>query len=616
MDNSNNNELNNDINNMELGSNDKDINNNLSLNIINEINNSQNILDINTIEKLIKEREYLNINLENEKEKENKNTKNIKKINMPYIFTGEKGGMKGIDHEKIDKIIYETTKNTTFYKKNEEDLNFIKEEVSLLEKKLENFHKNEILYNQIEQLANSRLEFLKKQRRFDKIWFHLDMDMFFAAVEIRDNPSLEDIPIAIGTMSMISTSNYIARKYGVRSAMPGFIAVKLCPQLKIIEPDYFKYKEESCKIMDILNEYDIYIESMGLDEAYIDLTDYCKIKKIYSKEEIIEIGNEIKKKIYDKTKLSCSIGIACNKTLAKICSDYNKPNGLYYLDYDCKVIEEFISKLNVRKIPYIGNKTELRLNLMKIYTCKDLIERYVDLFYLNEDSFDFYMKNCFGIGKYEHCEFQEEKSFSRSVSFFMTKDNKFLFKILDSLVEMIYKDMDKNKILYCKTVTVEIIGITERKISKSFTNKYGLPNRNKIKIKAYELFNELLEKEVKIRMIRFKISGLVRINENKNENGIFELLNNLKNDYKIGILPNKKFSFKVKFKKHFRNTIEKYIKKNNVKEVKNKMNSRRSTKYKVKRLRENKKDNIRYKDILNLFINMKNDIEQINENNY
>ena len=611
---------NNNINKDNLDADGQDLNNDLSLKIMTEINSSQNILDINTIEKLIEERENLRINLI--EENENNYSKNISNINMPYIFTGEKSGMKDIDHEKIDKIIYETTKNTRFYKRNEEDLNNLKEDVSLIEKKLENFHKNEILYNQIKQLANSRLEFLKKQRRFDKIWFHIDMDMFYAAVEIRDNPALKDLPIAIGNMSMISTSNYIARKFGVRSAMPGFIAIKLCPKLKIIEPDYIKYKEESCKIMDILSEYDIYIESMGLDEAYIDLTDYCKNKKIYSKEDIIDIGYEIKNKIIEQTKLTCSIGIACNKTLAKICSDYNKPNGLYFLDYDTDVIEEFVSKLNVRKIPYIGNKTELKLNLLKIYTCKNLVERYVDLFYLNEDSFDFYMKNCFGIGKYEHCEYQDEKSFSRGVSFFMTEDKKFLFKVLESLIEIILKDMDKNKILYCKTVTVEIIGLTERKQSKSFTNKYGFQNRTKTKLKAFELFDELLEKEGKVRMIRFKVSGLVRYNENKDENEIFKFLNNLKNDFKKGILPNKKFLLRAKFRKLcFKkiNEVKSKYKNKDIKEIKNKINIRKNThknKGKVKRSRENKKAKIRYKDILNLFINMKNDIEQINDKKY
>ena len=555
---------------------------------VNNNNTDTNIIQ-NNINNIIPASELLNNQIQNynkiEKEKENNikhinpninpninvnnNSSKMTNMNMPCVYTGEKGGMKGINHEKIEKIIYETTKNSRIFKKNEEDLASIKQEILSLEKKLENFHKNEILYNQVAQLAKSRIEFLKEQRRFDKIWMHLDMDMFFAAVEIRDDPSLANIPMAVGSMAMISTSNYIARKFGVRSAMPGFIALKLCPQLKLVEGHYYKYKEESHKIMEILEEYDPFIESMGLDEAYLDLTDYCKNNKIYSKDDIIKIVDEIKKKIFEKTKLTCSCGIACNKRLAKICSDYNKPNGVFFLDFEPKVIEEFVEKLSIRKIPFIGSKTESRLNLLKIYTCKDLVERQVDLFYLNEDSFDFYMKNCFGIGSYEHSEYQEEKSISRSESFFMTGNKEQLFNTLDKLKEKIFKDMEKSHVLYCKTLTIEIIGLSERKVSKCFTSKYGLPNKNSIKTKSIELLEELLEREKKARMIRIKISGLVKENENESKNGIITLLNNLKTDYKEGILPKKKIISSSK--------KERFI---NISDIKSKCNSQTKSKTK------------------------------------
>ena len=596
--------------------NEKDIINNIKLSSKNQINkeNGNKITEFRTIAKILDEEK-----LKKNNDVKPDNSKTITNKNMPCVYTGEKGGMKGIDHEKIEKIIYETTKNSRIFKKNEEDLNSLKQEVASLEKKLENFHKNEILYNQVKQLADSRIEFLKEHRRFDKIWMHLDMDMFFAAVEIRDNPSLKDIPMAVGGMSMISTSNYIARKYGVRSAMPGFIAMKLCPQLKLVEPHFYRYKEESSKVMAVLEEYDSNIESMGLDEAYIDLTDYCKDNKKYSKEEIIEVVNEIKKKIFEKTQLTCSCGIACNKTLAKICSDYNKPNGLFYLDYDAKIIEEFVSKLSIRKIPFIGSKTESKLNLLNIFTCKDLIERYVDLFYLNEDSFDFYMRNCLGIGSYEHSEYQEEKSISRSESFFMTGDKNILLKVLEKLTEKVFRDMDKSRILYCKTLTVEIIGLSERKTSKCFTNKYGLPNKSSIKTKSHELFIELLEREKKVRMIRIKISGLVRENENDSKNDIFNYLKNLKNDYKEGILPNKKFSSAAQDKNSNYNKIndnnEADDSKTKIKEKeKEKKNFKRSkttgNKSKHKESRKNK--TIKYHNILTLFTNMEKDKDKNN----
>ena len=597
----------------------------------NNSNNNSNLIE-NNKNSIITASELLNnqIPILNKSEKEN-NTKDINpnitlnnnsskmtNMNMPCVYTGEKGGMKGINHEKIEKIIYETTKNSRIFKKNEEDLASIKQEILSLEKKLENFHKNEILYNQVAQLAKSRIEFLKEQRRFDKIWMHLDMDMFFAAVEIRDDPSLANVPMAVGSMAMISTSNYIARKYGVRSAMPGFIALKLCPQLKLVDGHYYKYKEESHKIMEILEEYDPFIESMGLDEAYLDLTDYCKNNKIYSKDDIITLVNEIKKKIFEKTKLTCSVGIACNKRLAKICSDYNKPNGVYFLDFEPKVIEEFVEKLSIRKIPFIGSKTESRLNLLKIYTCKDLVDRQVDLFYINEDSFDFYMKNCFGIGSYEHSEYQEEKSISRSESFFMTGNREQLFNTLDKLREKIFKDMEKSHVLFCKTLTIEIIGLSERKVSKCFTSKYGLPNKNSIKSKSIELLEELIEREKKARMIRIKISGLVKENENESKNGIISLLNNLKNDFKEGILPKKRIMSSSK-KETFINLSGAKTKSNSQnKSSKRKENTKskrsQSANNKIKfktnkgKRSTNAKQNI-FRDIVSLISNMKQEID-------
>jgi DNA polymerase kappa len=579
---------------LELNSNLNNINNSFELNSNINNNNNPNFLD----KKIIEEK------------KENDNSKSITNMNMPSVFTGEKGGMKGIDHQKIDKIIYETTKNTRMFKKNEEDLLYLKQEVASIEKKLDNFHKNKILYDQVKQLATSRIEFLKEQRRFDKIWVHLDMDMFFAAVEIKDNPSLKDIPIAVGNMSMISTSNYIARKYGVRSAMPGFIAMKLCPQLKLIDGHFYRYKQESMKVMEILEEYDVCLESMGLDEAYIDLTDYCKNNKIFTKEGIIEVVNGIKKKIYEKTELTCSCGIACNKTLAKICSDYNKPNGLFYLDYEPNAIEEFISKLSIRKIPFIGSKTESKLNLLNIFTCKDLVDRYIDLFYLNEESFDFYMKNCFGIGRYEHSEYQEEKSISRSESFFMTGNKEILFKVLYNLNEKVIKDMEKSNVLNCKTLTVEIIGFSERKTSKCFTNKYGLPNKKSILDKSLELFNELLEREKKVRMIRIKVSGLIRENENEKKKGLISLLDNLKNDYKDGILPSKKkflTSSKEKSNYILNENKERYNSKTKIKDKnENKKRSKTSVnKNRDTRNKRNTKQKYKYKDLFNLFSDMK-----------
>ena len=123
---------------------------------------------------------------------------------------------------------------------------------------------------------------IEKERNLSRTWAHIDMDMFYAAVEIRDNPKLGDKPLAVGDESMISTANYIARKYGVRSAMPGFIAKRLCPQLIFVPCNFQKYREVSKVFKGILQEYDPDYESMGLDEANLDLTHYLIENKLSS----------------------------------------------------------------------------------------------------------------------------------------------------------------------------------------------------------------------------------------------------------------------------------------------------------------------------------------------
>ena len=546
--------------------------------------------------------------MENEKEKNNNEQVEEK---LSYVFTAEKAGMEGLDKEKIAEIIYEATKNSRIFKKNEEELKILKDEIDKINKDLINFHKQEILYNQVKKKADSRLEFLKSQIRFDKIWLHLDMDMFYAAVEIRDNPSLGKIPMCVGNKSMISTSNYIARKYGVRSAMPGFIAEKLCPNLKFVSGNFHKYHIESDKIMNVIMEYDDNYESMGLDEAYADLSKYCFEHNIKCEDDIIKLGKEIKKKIYDVTKLTCSIGIASNKTLAKICSDYNKPDGLFYLKFNQDSIVEFMKPMNIRKIPFIGNKTEKRLNYLNIFICEDLINRYVDLYYLDEESFDFYMKNCYGIGSYEHREIQDEKSISRSFTFKMNGDINYLRGILDNLTRRVLKDMERSKV-NCKTVTVEVTNITEKKNSKGKTISKGYQSGILIFETAFDLLRELLEKGVQIRMLRVKVSGLIKY-EDEDEKGkrITSYFDNLRNAYKIQ-QEEKNILMKNKDEKKLNQTVIKESSKNSknnfTNNIKNNIKEKRKSKGK-------KKFSVPCADILKLLHNMKTNSKSINDIN-
>lgn len=194
---------------------------------------------------------------------------------------------------------------------------------------------------------------------------HLDMDCFYAAVEMRERPELAGKPIAVGGGSrrgVVTTSNYEARKFGVKSAMAGFQARALCPNIIFLPVRFDLYRAESHKIRRILESYTPLIEPLSLDEAYLDVTALDRYAW--------NIAKEIRARIFEETKLTASAGIAPNKMLAKIASDWKKPNGQFAVTPD--QIEEFMKDLPVRKIWGIGPKSAEKFKAQGFKTCGDL----------------------------------------------------------------------------------------------------------------------------------------------------------------------------------------------------------------------------------------------------
>jgi len=361
--------------------------------------------------------------------KENEQPKNSSEINQNaiktmnnnlFVFNATKAGMPESDKERIAKIIEEASKGSEFYKRQKEKLEGMKARVSEKAAELEKFKKDEIYYLACEVAAKDLVEEYRKELDVSRTWIHVDMDMFYAAVEIRDNPDLADKPIAVGGYSMISTTNYVARKYGVRSAMPGFIGKKLCPDLIFVHGNYKKYGQISHEIMSILAEYDPQLESMGLDEASLDVTDHLVIRGYKTDEEKISLAKEIQKRIWDKVKLTASCGIGANRLLAKISCDMHKPNGITLVPFTKEAVINFMEPLSVRKIPNIGKVGEQLLNGLGYFTCKDFIDKATDLYILfKEDNFEWYIRHSLGIGHNVHAEETEgvQKSISASQTF-------------------------------------------------------------------------------------------------------------------------------------------------------------------------------------------------------
>ena len=198
---------------------------------------------------------------------------------------------------------------------------------------------------------------------------HIDQDCFYAAVEMRDNPNLIGKPVAVGGRSegrrVLTTANYEARKYGVRSAMPTSRALRLCPQLILVPVHFYKYRAESAKIREVFKKYTDKIQPLSLDEAYLDVTDCSQFEG-----SATLIAKAIRQDIYNETKLTASAGIAPNKFLAKVASDWNKPNGQFTIAPE--KISEFVKELKIEKIPGVGKVTAKKMHSLGIKTCLDL----------------------------------------------------------------------------------------------------------------------------------------------------------------------------------------------------------------------------------------------------
>ena len=198
---------------------------------------------------------------------------------------------------------------------------------------------------------------------------HLDMDCFFAAIEIRNNPYLKGKPVAVGgsptSRGVLSTCNYIARKFGLHSAMPTTRALKLCPDLILLPVRMEKYRAASKVIYRIFKQYTSQVERLSLDEAFLDVT-----RCTYCHGSATLIAETIRRRIYKELKLTASAGVAPNKFLAKIASDWKKPNGLFVIHPND--IQSFMLTLPVGKIMGVGPVMEKKLSALNIYNCGDL----------------------------------------------------------------------------------------------------------------------------------------------------------------------------------------------------------------------------------------------------
>ncbi|MFX0081365.1 MAG: DNA polymerase IV [Candidatus Hodarchaeota archaeon] len=346
----------------------------------------------------------------------------------------------------------------------------------------------------------------------NRIILHCDLDCFFAAVEIRDNPEYQGKPVIIGAdpregkgRGVVSTCSYEARKFGLHSGMPISQAYLRCPHGIYLRPNFKKYSKTSKEVMEILRGYSNEFQQLGNDEAYLDLTESC-----LNYEKAQKTAKIIQKDISESIGITISIGIAPTKSLAKIASDYNKPNGITL--FKPENFKSVLKEMDITRVPGIGKKT-------KVYFYKKGIKKIGDILNISVSK----MVNLFGQhGKWiwkvvngfdnrKVKQFQEErKSISAERTFFEdTNDFEFILSKLGDINDRIHKTVYKHQIAY-KTISLKIRFEGYHTYTRAKTLPFHIQDKDRVMEVILELFREFSTNLKKVRLVGIKLSNLER----------------------------------------------------------------------------------------------------------
>jgi DNA polymerase IV (DinB-like DNA polymerase) len=337
---------------------------------------------------------------------------------------------------------------------------------------------------------------------------HVDLDAFFPSVEVREHPELKGKSVIVGAdpksgtgRGVVSSASYEARKFGIRSAMPISRAWKLCPDGVYIRPHFDLYVPASNSIMAILRGHADRFEQGGIDEAYLDIS-----SRVKDFDEAADFAKHLMEDVLEKERLTCSIGVAPNKMIAKISSDFKKPYGLTVVKSE--EVKDFLYPLEVRKIPGVGPKTERALADLNIETIKDLAftkpEVLVKLFGAWGTRLHEFAN---GIDHREVIEEYETKSIGRDTTFERDMDDEVkILRILDELAEEVHADVIAKGFKF-KTITVRIRyeHFDTHTSSKSLpfpTNDLDILRNN-----AKRLIVPFMRGKMKVRLVGVRVSN-------------------------------------------------------------------------------------------------------------
>lgn len=346
-----------------------------------------------------------------------------------------------LDQSEINRIIAEASKGSKFYENEKKKDKVLTERIERILNYRDDAVKG-VDIKKLEMSVDRLIAELESQRDLSQTIVHVDMDAFFANVELLHNPELRGKPFGVGR-GVLTTASYEARKYGVRSGMPGFIAKKLCPDLILVSNHFSRYSDMSDSVMSIFRRYDPNMSPAGCDEGYLNITQYCQNRNLSSSECV----EEMRRVVFEETKLTVSAGIAPNKMLAKICSDKNKPNGQFELVSESKAIISFMHDLSIRKIPGIGRVNERLLESVGIKTCGDILTHRAVISLMDKWlGMRFLLNTYLGISSNVVRPYhrEERKSIGAERTFSPLADTNKILRKLDEVATELEKDMIEN----------------------------------------------------------------------------------------------------------------------------------------------------------------------------
>jgi DNA polymerase-4 len=337
---------------------------------------------------------------------------------------------------------------------------------------------------------------------------HIDMDAFYASVEELDNPALQGKPLAVGgneIRGVVSAANYEARKYGVRSAMSGYLAKKNCPHLTFVKPRFARYKEISQKIRSIFFEYTDLVEPLSLDEAYLDVS----INKKGNPSATL-LAKEIRQRILDEVGLKASAGISINKFIAKVASDFNKPNGQKTVNPE--EVLQFLEDLEIRKFFGVGKVTADKMYKLGIFTGRDLKTKSLEFL---DNHFGKSGSHYYNVVRGIHNNAVKPHRIPKSVGAERTFSENlsseiFMLERLDHIANELERRLKKSKIAG-KTITLKIKYSDFTLQTRSKTIPYFVADKSLI----LEIATELLYQEKMENSVRLLGISLANLNTEK-----------------------------------------------------------------------------------------------------